>query len=151
MDASDDSGVGRSAPAEAPTEATARGTARVDRKTKRLLKRLAPGEIAVISHADIDEVSARSLAAKRPTMIIDAEPCMTGRYRCPGPAILMDAGIPVLDSVGDQIMDSLATGRRSRCAQTASRRRQGGRNRAVFHARASVRRLPPLTPIAGRA
>lgn len=110
MDTSHNSGAGRSGQAEAPGDATARGIARVDRKTKHLLERLAPGEIAVISHADIDEVSARSFAAKRPAMIIDAEPCVTGRYRCPGPAILMDAGIPVLDSVGDQIMDSLADG-----------------------------------------
>lgn len=98
------------APTTAPIEVTARGTARVDRKTKHLLERLAPGDVAVISHADIDEVSARALAAKRPAMIINAEPCITGRYRCPGPAILMDAGIPVVDCVGDQVMDKLADG-----------------------------------------
>lgn len=89
---------------------TARATARVDRKTKHLLERLAPGEIAVISHADIDEVSARALAARRPAMVINAQPCITGRYRCVGPAILMDAGIPLLDCVGDQVMDLAADG-----------------------------------------
>jgi uncharacterized membrane-anchored protein len=110
MDASDESGTDPQGLIGTPAEATAGGTARVDRKTKHLLERLAPGEIAVISHADIDEVSARALAAKRPAMIINAEPCITGRYRCPGPAILMDAGIPVLDCVGDQLMDSIADG-----------------------------------------
>ena len=114
MDASDESGADHvgpiEGPAQAPTAVTARGTARVDRKTKHLLERLAPGEIAVISHADIDEVSARSLAAKRPAVIINAEPCITGRYRCPGPAVLMDAGVPMLDCVGGQIMDSVADG-----------------------------------------
>ncbi|HOI37293.1 MAG TPA: hypothetical protein PLF11_07910, partial [Bacillota bacterium] len=114
MDASDESGADHvgpiEGPAQAPTAVTARGTARVDRKTKHLLERLAPGEIAVISHADIDEVSARSLAAKRPAVIINAEPCITGRYRCPGPAILLDAGVPMLDCVGGQIMDSVADG-----------------------------------------
>ena len=35
-----------------------RGTARADRKTKNLISRLRPGEIAVIAHADIDEVFA---------------------------------------------------------------------------------------------
>ena len=108
MDASDESGPDRRP--DWNSTGAAKGTARVDRKTKHLLERLAPGEIAVISHADIDEVSARSLVAKRPAMIINAEPCITGRYRCPGPAILMDADIPVLDCVGDQLMDSIADG-----------------------------------------
>lgn len=110
MDASDDSGPDHAGLSEGQTEATTAATARVGRKTKHLLERLAPGEIAVISHADIDEVSARALAAKRPAVIINAEPCITGRYRCPGPAILMDAGIPVLDCVGDQVMESIADG-----------------------------------------
>lgn len=102
MDASDERGGDRTA--------TVRGTARVDRKTKRLLERLSPGEIAIISHADIDEVSAQALAARRPAMVINAEPSITGRYRCTGPAILMDAGIPLLDCVGDQVIDTVADG-----------------------------------------
>ena len=110
MDASDESRADRADMTGAPIEAATRATARVDRKTKHLLERLAPGDIAVISHADIDEVSARALAAMRPAMIINAQPCITGRYRCPGPAILMDAGIPVLDCLGDQLMDSVVDG-----------------------------------------
>jgi len=37
------------------------GTARVDRRTKELLTRIAPGNIAVIDHEDLDRLSAEGL------------------------------------------------------------------------------------------
>ena len=37
-----------------------RATAVADRRTKLLVTRLKPGQAAVISHADVDEVSANS-------------------------------------------------------------------------------------------
>ena len=39
------------------------GMARLDRRTKNLTKRLAPGDIAVIDHVDLDRVSAEALVA----------------------------------------------------------------------------------------
>ena len=87
-----------------------RGTARADRKTKNLISRLRPGEIAVIAHADIDEVSGRALVEACPKMVINADRSITGRYRCLGPGILLDAGIPVLDGVGPHLLDVVADG-----------------------------------------
>src|SRR6202161_2637373 len=42
------------------------GVARVDLRTKVLVKRLAPGDIAIIDHADLDRVSADELISCRP-------------------------------------------------------------------------------------
>ena len=48
------------------------GVARVDLRTKVLVKRLAPGDIAVIDHADLDRVSADELIACRPAAVVNA-------------------------------------------------------------------------------
>ncbi|MEA4883426.1 MAG: putative cytokinetic ring protein SteA [Clostridia bacterium] len=86
------------------------GRAVADRHTKRLVQRIAPGDIAIISHADIDEVSASSIIAAKPMAVVNASQSITGRYRCPGPLMLLDAGIPVLDGVGEQLLDLVADG-----------------------------------------
>lgn len=78
---------------------------RVDRRTKDLAKRLEPGEIAVIDHADLDRVAAESLVAKRPAAVVNASRSTTGRYPNAGPAIIVDAQIPLLDGAGPAVMD----------------------------------------------
>lgn len=80
------------------------GPARVDRRTKRLTKRLQPGDIAVIDHADLDKVSADALVSIRPAAVVNASASITGRYPNLGPQILVDAGIPVLDRAGSDVM-----------------------------------------------
>jgi uncharacterized membrane-anchored protein len=80
------------------------GPARVDRRTKRLTKRLQPGDIAVIDHADLDKVSADALVSIRPAAVVNASASITGRYPNLGPQILVDAGIPVLDAAGPDVM-----------------------------------------------
>jgi uncharacterized membrane-anchored protein len=80
------------------------GPARVDRRTKRLTKRLQPGDIAVIDHADLDKVSADALVSIRPAAVVNASASITGRYPNLGPQILVDAGIPVLDRAGPDVM-----------------------------------------------
>jgi hypothetical protein len=87
-----------------------RGSAKADRKTKNLISRLEPGDVAVIAHSDIDEVSGRALVGARPKIVINADRSITGRYRCPGPGILLDSGIPVLDGVGSHLIDAIADG-----------------------------------------
>lgn len=86
------------------------GIARVDRRTKDLAKRLLPGEIAVIDHDDLDTVAAEGLLAAGVAAVINAAPCITGRYPNPGPLLLPAAGIPVLDDVGADIMDAIEDG-----------------------------------------
>jgi uncharacterized membrane-anchored protein len=67
------------------------------RRTKDLVPRLAVGSIAVLDHADLDGVAARSLALRRPCAIVNNQPTITGRYANRGPLVLIEAGIPVFD------------------------------------------------------
>ncbi|WP_392426215.1 putative cytokinetic ring protein SteA [Barrientosiimonas humi] len=80
------------------------GTVRVDARTKNLTKRLRPGDIAIINHRDIDQVSAEALVACRPRAVVNAARSISGRYPNLGPRILVDAGIPLVDHVGEEVM-----------------------------------------------
>ena len=80
------------------------GVARVDRKTKVLVRRLEPGDIAVIDHPDLDRVSADELIACRVAAVVNAARSVTGRYPNLGPGLLLDAGIPVVDDAGQEVL-----------------------------------------------
>jgi uncharacterized membrane-anchored protein len=80
------------------------GTVRVDARTKNLTKRLQSGDIAVIDHADIDQVSAHALVACAPAAVVNAAASSTGAYPNMGPRILLDAGIPLLDGAGPAVL-----------------------------------------------
>jgi uncharacterized membrane-anchored protein len=86
------------------------GVARVDRRTKTLVRRLSPGDIAVIDHADLDRVSADELVACRVAAVVNAAKSITGRYPNLGPGILLDAGIPLLDDAGREVLARVAEG-----------------------------------------
>src|SRR5665647_2566128 len=90
-----------------PGEPGIAGTARVDSRTKSLTKRLRPGEIAVIDHLDLDRVSAEALAACRPAAVLNAARSTSGRYPNLGPGILLEAGIPLIDDLGPDVMTIL--------------------------------------------
>lgn len=92
------------------------GVARVDLRTKHLTKRLRPGEIAVIDHVDIDRVSAEALLACRPAAVVNASASISGRYPNLGPEILVEAGVPLVDSVGDAVMQEVEDGQEVRIA-----------------------------------
>ena len=93
--------------AREPETPGVRGAVRVDARTKDLTKRLRPGEIAVIDHQDIDKVSAEALLACRPAAVVNASPSISGRYPNLGPEILVEAGIPLIDNVGKDVMHDL--------------------------------------------
>jgi uncharacterized membrane-anchored protein len=86
------------------------GVARVDQRTKNLVKRLCPGEIAVIDHADLDRVSADELIACRVSAVVNAAKSITGRYPNLGPQLLLDAGIPLVDDVGSEVLARVTEG-----------------------------------------
>src|SRR4029450_8124583 len=73
------------------------------RRTTKLTKGLRPGEIAVIHHLDLDRVSAEALVETGVAAVVNAVPSVSGRYPNLGPGILMDAGIPLIDNVGDHV------------------------------------------------
>lgn len=84
--------------------------ARVDRRTKNLTKRLQPDEIAVIHHQDIDKVSAEALVACKPAAVLNAAASTSGRYPNLGPDILVSAGVPLIDNLGDEVMTAVSEG-----------------------------------------
>jgi uncharacterized membrane-anchored protein len=84
--------------------------ARVGVKTKVLVRRLEPGDIAVIDHPDLDRVSADELIACRVAAVVNAAKSVTGRYPNLGPRLLLDAGIPLIDDVGREVLTRVADG-----------------------------------------
>jgi uncharacterized membrane-anchored protein len=97
----------RTRPAEAG-ELT--GTVRLDRRTKRMVGRLRPGEIAVIDHVDLDRVAADSLIAAGVAAVLNVKPSISGRYPNLGPEVLVKAGVPLVDDVGEELFDRLREG-----------------------------------------
>src|SRR5690606_38727431 len=97
-----------------PDQEPVAGPVRVDPRTKNLTQRLAPGDIAVINHEDLDQVSAQALVACRPVAVVNAAPSISGSYPNLGPRILLEAGIPVLERVGEAVMTVLVEGAQGR-------------------------------------
>lgn len=86
------------------------GAVRLDRRTKRLVGRLRPGEIAVIDHVDLDRLAADALVAAGVTAVLNAKPSVSGRYPNLGPELLIQAGIPLVDDLGEDLFDALRDG-----------------------------------------
>jgi uncharacterized membrane-anchored protein len=86
------------------------GAVRLDRRTKRLVGRVRPGEIAVIDHVDLDRVAADSLVAVGVAAVLNARPSVSGRYPNLGPEVLLQAGIPLVDDLGEELFDRLREG-----------------------------------------
>lgn len=58
----------------------------------------------MIDHTDLDRVAAESLVERRPAAVLNAAPSVSGRYPNLGPGILIEAGIPLIDDLGPDIM-----------------------------------------------
>jgi uncharacterized membrane-anchored protein len=84
--------------------------ARVDRRTKNLLRRVQPGEIAVIDHEDLDRVAAEELVARGVAGVVNAARSITGRYPNLGPLVVVEAGIPLIDTVGPLLLTKVREG-----------------------------------------
>ncbi len=86
------------------------GTVRLDRRTKRLVGRLRPGDIAVIDHVDLDRVAADSLVAGGVVAVLNAKPSISGRYPNLGPEVLIQAGVPLIDDLGEELFETVREG-----------------------------------------
>lgn len=94
-----------------PTKpAVVAGAVRVDRRTKDLVKRLQPGEIALIDHADLDRVAADALVEAGAAAVLNAASSITGRYPNLGPLRLLQAGVPLVDGLGADLLDRVEEG-----------------------------------------
>jgi uncharacterized membrane-anchored protein len=89
---------------------TIAGIVRMDRRTNRLAARVRPGEIALIDHLDLDRVTAESLVSARVAAVLNARASISGRYPNLGPELLIQAGIPLLDNLGDGIFSHVRDG-----------------------------------------
>ena len=86
------------------------GTARIDRRTKNLLHRIRPGEIAIILHDDLDQVAAEGLIERGAIAVVNCHRSITGRYPNAGPLVLARANVPLIDGVGEGILDQVQEG-----------------------------------------
>ena len=86
------------------------GVARVGPRTKDLVARLQPGEITVIDHVDLDRVAAESLRDAGVRAVVNAQLSMTGRYPNTGPLLLATAGITIVDSCGETLLERVPDG-----------------------------------------
>ena len=77
------------------------GTARLGRRTKHLVKRLAPGDVAVVDHVNIDRIAAEELIATGVRAVVNASRSSDGRYPNAGPLLLVRAGVTLIDVEGD--------------------------------------------------
>lgn len=87
-----------------------RGPAKVDRRTKHLIHRLESGDIAVISHTDLDAPCASALASRRVAAVVNAQRSLSGRFPHRGPSMLVRSGIPLIDNVGDYVVERIRDG-----------------------------------------
>lgn len=74
------------------------GPVRVDGDSSHLLRRVKAGDIVVIDHPDLDRATAQALAHADVAAVVNLSPMTTGRFPNPGPQVLTDAGVMVLES-----------------------------------------------------
>ena len=85
-------------------------TARVARRARTLLPRLRPGDIAVVDHLDLDRATAQALVEAGVVAVVNAAPFISGRYPNLGPELLAQAGVDLVDRVGEQGVSAIKDG-----------------------------------------
>jgi uncharacterized membrane-anchored protein len=88
------------------------GAARLGRRTKLIVKTLAPGQIAVLDHRDLDRVSAEDLISAGVLAVLNCSRSSTGAYPNMGPLLLVQAGIHLVDLPDDTLFKRLKDGDR---------------------------------------
>ncbi|WP_062381366.1 putative cytokinetic ring protein SteA [Demequina pelophila] len=88
----------------AQTTSALTGPARVAPTTAALLRRLRPGDVAIIDALDLDSRTARALAAHRPAAVVNARASVSGRFPSTGARTLLEAGIPLIDAAGHDVL-----------------------------------------------
>lgn len=68
------------------------------------------GDVVVLSVSDLDEDAAQQLVEKQIAGVVNTVPSYSGTYPSRGPAILVDADVPVIDSTGGGLVDLVRNG-----------------------------------------
>ncbi|HJP75488.1 MAG TPA: putative cytokinetic ring protein SteA [Pseudonocardiaceae bacterium] len=95
------------------------GLARVDRRTGDLLRRIGPGDIVVLNQLDLDRRTADALIAAEVVGVVNASISISGRYPNLGPELLVNAGIPLIDGVGEDALRTIKEGAKLRLHEGA--------------------------------
>jgi uncharacterized membrane-anchored protein len=66
--------------------------------------------VVVIDHLDLDLRSAEALLEARPGAVVNVRRSVSGRQPVRGAALLVDAGVPVVDDVGPGLLSQVADG-----------------------------------------
>lgn len=90
------------------------GVARVGSRAGAVARLVQPGDIVVLDHLDLDGGSARSLLEAGVGAVVNAAASISGRCPNLGPALLVEAGVPVLDRVGPEVLRLVGDGDRVR-------------------------------------
>ncbi|HET9138425.1 putative cytokinetic ring protein SteA [Actinophytocola sp.] len=92
----------------------ASGIARVDRRTEALLRRVGPGDVAVLDQVDVDRATADALIRAEVAGVVNASPSISGRFPNLGPAMLVAAGVVLIDGVGVEALRTIKEGMKLR-------------------------------------
>ena len=93
-----------------PDDRVLAGRARLGKRTKHLVKVIAPGDIAVIDHRDLDRVSGEDLVSCGVMAVLNQATSSTGSYPNMGPLLLVQAGIHLVDELDGDLFDALHDG-----------------------------------------
>lgn len=86
------------------------GVVRFARPGDPTAKSLREGDIAVIDVGDLDRGQAEALVEAKVRAVVNASPSSSGRYPNLGPRVLADAGIGLVDGVGEGIWSRVRNG-----------------------------------------
>jgi uncharacterized membrane-anchored protein len=89
---------------------TLAGPVRPGRRTKLLVRHLVKGDIALIDHLDVDRVSAEELIAAGVSAVLNCKPSSSGTYPNLGPALLVEAGVVLVDLPDDALFGLISDG-----------------------------------------
>lgn len=87
-----------------------KGIIKKDGRTKNLCKRLAPGDMALLAHENLDTVAAQELVEKKVKAVLNTCDSFNGEYPVSGAQILFNKGILLLDNLGMELFNSLEEG-----------------------------------------
>ena len=90
------------------------GKARVGRGSEALPRRLHRGDVAVLDHVDLDRATASALVEAGVAGVVNVSPSISGRFPNAGPQILTDAGVALVDDVGESVLTAVKDGARVR-------------------------------------
>ncbi|WP_336923584.1 putative cytokinetic ring protein SteA [Aquipuribacter sp. SD81] len=104
--------------------------------------RLRPGDVAVVDVRGLDGRTAAALAARRPAAVLNASPSCSRTWPNPGPRVLLEAGVPLVDDLGPDLLAVVVDGVRVRVhdgrVELAGRRRGGTALSGTAHDEASL-------------